>query len=323
MTEEKTSFRWLEYIVLFSMMVLIIALSFMLLPFSIFLAVLIPLPVLIATYRHNMIHGVVISALASIFFIFFVMDITIVILIVALATVGIGIGVAMKEKLDYQKILAVGVVSALITVSLIGLGLYLATGQTPTELFEGTTAQMIEDISSRDLPNMQLAIDQVEATIASVRLLFPSLIIIGAVFVAGANFLVGSAVLRRLKMEDVPSLPPITNWAFPAWLSIVFLVLWPLSRFSIFPSSIAVIIANLTNVFSWLLIIQGLSIILSFMKSVRMPTWIKVLIILPLWLFGGWFLSLLGALDPWLRFRGRLSKYQDELKEQREKNKRN
>ncbi|MFA6694135.1 MAG: DUF2232 domain-containing protein, partial [Bacillota bacterium] len=105
MTEEKTSFRWLEYIVLFSMMVLIIALSFMLLPFSIFLAVLIPLPVLIATYRHNMIHGVVISALASIFFIFFVMDITIVILIVALATVGIGIGVAMKEKLDYQKIL--------------------------------------------------------------------------------------------------------------------------------------------------------------------------------------------------------------------------
>jgi len=319
--EEKSSLKWLEYIVLFSLMVLIVALSFMFFPASVYLALLIPLPVLIATYRHSVLLGAVIAALSSVFFVFLLMNAGVVILIVALSTVGIGIGAAMREKLDYKKILAVGIISALLTVMLVGIGLYLTMGQTPKEIFNETADRILTELSTRDIP---VQTEQVEALIETVRMLYPSMIAVGAVALALVNFLAGSWALVRLKMTDVPALPPLTRWAFPMWLSVAFIVVWVLTWqiFAFLPQPILFVVANLANFLHWLMTIQGLCIVLSFLRTIRLPIWGIVLLVLPVWLFAPWFMALLGTLDPWLHFRGRIRLSQEERMRQLEKNKR-
>ena len=311
--EQKNNFKWAEYIFIFSFMVLIVSLSFVVLPFSLLLITLIPLPILIATYRYNNLLAAVVAALVSIFFALFLQDSTMVILVLSMSTVGIGVGNAMKEKLPYRKVLIIGIVSSLITISLLGLGLSLVTGQSIKLLYKETTEKMLQELASVQ-PTNQAMLEQAQATINLFNILFPSMLFTGAVAIAGINVMAGSFVLKKLGLEEIPSLPPISNWAFPSWLSIAYFILWPLTLLNVFPDIVSIVISNLHHAVRWFLVIQGLSVIIYFLKTVRMPKWIKIIILLPVYFFSGWFLALLGALDPWLKYRGRLRLYQEELK---------
>ncbi len=311
--EQKNYFKWAEYIFTFSFMVLIVSLSFVFLPFSLFLITLIPLPILIATYRYNNLLAAVIAALVSVFFALFLQDSTMVILVLSMSTVGIGIGNALKEKLTYKKVLIIGIVSSLITILLLGLGLSLVTGQSIEMLYKETTEKMLQEIAAIQ-PTNQAMLEQAQAAINMFNILFPAMLFTGAIAIAGINLIAGSFVLRKLGLKDILSLPAISNWAFPSWLSIAYFVLWLLSRLQIFPNIISIIVSNLHYTARWFLVIQGISVIVYFMKTVRMPNWLKVIIILPVYFFSSWFLVILGALDPWLKYRGRLRLYQDELK---------
>ncbi|HHY18507.1 MAG TPA: DUF2232 domain-containing protein [Firmicutes bacterium] len=318
--EDKKTFKWAEYIFIFAFMVLIVSFSFTFMPFSLFLITLIPLPILIATYRHNTLPGVVIATLASIFFAYFLQDSTLVILVIAMATVGVGIGNAMKEGLSSKKVLIIGIVSSLITMFLLGLGLSLVTKQPLSEFYKETTDRIIEDITKIETTN-EANIERVRLAINTFTLLLPSMLITGAVLIAGINFMAGSSILRKMGVPNVQALPPISNWTFPTWLSITYFILWPLSLIGTFPPVVSIIIKNLHSIVRWFLVLQGLGVLIYFLNTVRVPNWLKVIILLPVYLFSSWFLGFIGALDPWLKYRGRVRLYKEELEKEKEKDK--
>lgn len=318
MTDNKGGFKWAEYIFIFSFMVLIVSLSFLAQPFSLFLVTLIPLPILIASYRHGTLLGGIIAALVSAFFALFLQDASLVILVISMATVGIGLGNALKENFPSKKVLIIGIVASLITISLLGLGLSLITKQPLLALYQETTDKVIKEIHDRGVFS-QAQIEVVQETLATLPLLFPSMLITGSIFIAGINFLAGSSVLKRLG-EDVVTLPPISQWMFPWWVSLLYVILFPLNMINTYPV-INIIVQNLLSVVRWFLVLQGICIILYFLNSTRMANWLKALILFPVYAFSNWFLVLIGLLDPWLKYRGRARIYQEELKKQKENQK--
>lgn len=145
---------------------------------------------------------------------------------VAFAPLGLAMGAAIRRGWTGGKVWlltwAVAVTSALASA-----GIAMATaGVDPRQVLQqsiqysraGQEAALgLYGRLGLDTSRARQAAEQVQQMMDLLPRLLPLLFVVGGAVSAYLNLVVGGAVLRRLRIAPVPSLPPVSTWRLPSW----------------------------------------------------------------------------------------------------------
>jgi uncharacterized protein YybS (DUF2232 family) len=147
-------------------------------------------------------------------------------IVVAFAPMGVAMGAAIRRGWSGGAVWAltwgVAVASALASVGVAMVGVGVDPRQVLLQTIEQTrrsqeTAVGLYARLGLDTAQVRQAAAQVQQMMDLLPRLLPLLFVLGGATSAYLNLVVGQAVLRRLRIAAVPSLPPASAWRVPSW----------------------------------------------------------------------------------------------------------
>lgn len=226
-------------------------------PLGVFTFFVIPIPYMVYSARHTwqsmIVTGIISLLVASLF-----MTILVTPLVFYAWTVGFVLGISLKKKHS-------GLVTYLLTAATI-FGLFLLALIVASAVFGVNLIDefvtIVDEIFSQSNQMLQNALgegyQQIDIS-EYIRLYFPSLLIINALFLGFVNYWIGYALYKRLGHQPRP-FPPLEQLRFPRSILYYYVVLLILMFIPAF-STIDWLNATLLNVFpifDYALIIQGI-----------------------------------------------------------------
>lgn len=270
----------------------------------------IPLPIILYRLRYNRASSVLVTA-AGVMLSLFVGGLLLIPFAIVCGLLGLVIGDTVKTgKTKLFTFMATG-----LTLLITGMILYVGA----VLLFSFN----IIDTLFKDLQEMQ---DQMASTMASfgglpknydqlVQSTFtfyestlPSIFIIGAFVLAFIIVIPNLAIVQRLG-HDVPRFPPFSGLKLPVFTVIIYGVIVLISLFATMEpgSNLYMITINATLILRTLFLLQGLSLIIYYMKEMKLPKAVTVISLAVALLFSP-MTTLLGILDTGVNIRSWIGK---------------
>ena len=151
---------------------------------------------------------------------------------------------------------------------------------------------------------------QMEGVLQMLPLLFPALLVMASGVDTFLSYAVSGVVLRRLRRETLPPLPPFEAWSFPKslfWALLVSAVFTFLGSSSGTASVALKIGVNLRILVSMLFFLQGSAVAMAFLRSKGVGGWrwilFGLLLLIP---FLSQIALILGIIDMWFDIRSRI-----------------
>ena len=246
---------------------------------------------------------------------------------VSVAGFGLLYGFCFRQKIAPLRALLWGVIVAVVLTALslvfsasLG-GLSLSALPQQLEAAYGQAMQMYADMGMLDmlLPQGMTQEEYLQTLVSTIQVLLPGLVVLSGMLMATINYLVATAVLRRLRF-DIRALPPFTEWHFSwvcLWGLIIALVAWLMHRQ--FGGEYYVTIATtVLCVYVPLCLISGIALAAYFFKRFKLSRGAQIFIWIIAVLISSYalpFLVIFGVVDMVLDYR-KLMRSRDELRKQ-------
>lgn len=268
------------------------------------------IPIIIIIRKYNVGPGIL--TLAAVFFLtlMFAGPVTTLVLFVQLAPLALIYGLLFKYEISPGIILFTGSAVSILSTMLAVLGFNYIDGVNiipPREIFLAQAQQIAEIYAKQGIIGAAESKIYAESMANLVMTLIPSMLAVGAVVRAYLTYVISVKVLRRLNLT-VSSLPPFSQWSLPwysIWLMITGLGLSLTGdQYKIY--TLAVIGKNLVFIVAPLFFIIGLSVAVNFFRSWQIPGWVKVFLVVLMFInLGGALvlLTIIGLFDPVVSFR--------------------
>ena len=273
------------------------------------------IPIILVIMRQSMRLGVMSLAVAGMLISLFAGPIQGVLLLVNLGGMALAYGYCFKYQLSPLRALLIGTVTAAIsTVATIILSSAVANLPLNQFMVEITQAmdqvfKMYREMGVLDkiLPPGVTAAQYQAQMITMLKILIPGAFVAAAMIMALINYVIARKILIRLKYE-IPAMPPFRDWHFPwyvVWGVILALSCWLSGRY-LNNSVLTSIGQNILYIYSFLLLISGLSVAVFFWKNHGLAPSMKALAIIGLVMFASfafYFLMIIGLFDPLFDYR--------------------
>ncbi|HWI54772.1 MAG TPA: YybS family protein [Desulfobacteria bacterium] len=238
--------------------------------------------------------------------------VTTTVLLVQLAPLALAYGLLFKYEIPPGTVLLTGSVVCILSTGLAVLGFIYIAGVDliPSEQFFRDQAAQIADLYTKyGVMNAAQSKAYAQSMTKLVVTLIPSMLAVGAVVRAFITYLITVKVFRKLNYR-VNSLPPFSEWTLP-WYSI-WLVIAGLGLSLIGDQyrlhTLAVIGKNIVFLVLPLFFIIGLAVVVNFFRSWQIPRWMKIVLVILIFInLGGALvlLTIIGLFDPVVSFRKR------------------
>ncbi len=209
------------------------------------------------------------------------------------AMLGLALGRIIELRRSAIEILGWGSLVSLACKLILAVIMFYVTGLNPMNL-DMSGMQKMMDLALK-LPggteNAETVKTMMETTMKIVPLVIPAVFILVSVIDCTICYLISSRVIKRLSREELPALPPFTQWRFPLSVLWAFLVaIGCLALGSHDPGRFAFLTRiglNVQILVQYIFIMQGMSLVawwmerMNFGRGVRIPVLI-VLFIFPL-----------------------------------------
>ncbi|HHY98933.1 MAG TPA: YybS family protein [Firmicutes bacterium] len=276
-----------------------------------FLALVYPIPIVVLVTRHGLRSGVLATLIAVLGTSVITGPIQGVTVLAKVGIAGVSLGECLRRKL--APALTIGITSIAVALSvalLFGISA-AAFGFSLAQLEREFTTSIQSAISlyrNLGMPEKELATakQSLEQMLAIAKISFPAIVLLAVIMLSVINYLLATFVLRRLRYE-IPTLPKFQTWHLAwywGWGYILGGVLTVLGQYYhqdiIFRTGF-----NLMAVFSYIFLIQGLSIAWFFMDRYKVSIPVRYLLVFFL-AFTRLFSQVLvwaGLLDGWFDFR--------------------
>lgn len=282
-----------------------------------FTVAVIPLPIIVLIMRHGVRWGIMATAVTVMLVGLFAGPLPAINIMALCGLLGITLGYAYRRRFAAVKAIALGAVAG-IGALLVSIGVsFAAVGMNPiqleTEFMNKTIEQalMLESeagISEAELHEMRTMLE--EGVSMAVRML-PAAFVLAEVILAYINYLVAGMVLRRLGENQLPQLPPLSQWRMPGIVVYVFLLslvgqYWGVTR-ELEMLHTAALNLNLLSLFFGFL--QGLALLFHLAQRYQISGFIRGLILLMILLTGMFqIIGILGLVDIAINYRRRLNR---------------
>lgn len=286
--------------------------------YSVFISMLIPVPLILLVIRHGLRTGVLVSVVSALVSSLVFSSPLMAINLLITGLLGIALGIGLREGFGFVRLFLIGVGTSLVTFALRVVMYSILFGENllamGLDAMETSINQAVFLYESLGLaPDVIAQMEELTVVMAeAVRLLLPLGILMTAAIQCFANLFFVRLLVKRIPSMDVtvPWVPPFVQWRWP-WYAVWGFILVRL--LSIVPVFIAVpdelwgaLILNLDLFFVYLFLLQGLAIVWFFLDKYNVSKVLRVIMILFLLLPGGpvtLVLALGGMLDTWFDFR--------------------
>lgn len=289
-----------------------------------FFSFLVPVPLAIIIYRHNLKTGMIVAFAAAMVSSLFLMSPLIGIDLLIVGILGIALGAALKENFKFIYLLLIGVGASVIGSIIRISSLAVISGFDPiesyTEITEGLTQQILELFERGSIPEeLLMQYTEILSILPSMmQMMMPLLLVI----IGFAETIIALIVLRiifsRFKVM-IPGIPPFITWKFPWYFVWGFIIAKAFGiLLSYFPYELLqMVVVNMDVLFSVIFSIQGLSLGWYYLTRAGMSKILRIIVTILVLLTGNYLiyylLMIAGVLDTWFDFR-KLTKLEKEEK---------
>ncbi len=279
-----------------------------------FLGFLIPIPIAVLVYRHNLKVGGAASLAAALLVSLILMSPLFGLDLIIGSIVGIALGLALKENFKFTSLFIVGVGASIIASLLRISSFSVISGFNAID----TYLETIEEVSQQTLGFLQnmgiseqflIQYSQELAALPSLfKMLIPVLLVFLGVFETIIALFVLKIVLNRLGVS-IPKAPPFIEWKWPWYFVWGFILSKAMLIVEQYYSNdiLQIIVINTDTFFSAAFFIQGLAIVWSFLIKARISRVFRIILVVLLLISGNvliyYFLIMFGVLDTWFDFR--------------------
>jgi len=273
------------------------------------------IPIILVIMRQNMRLGVMSLVVAGALISLLAGPVQGLLLIVNLGGMALAYGYCFRHRLSPLRALLIGTVTAALSTAATFI-LSSAVANLPLNQFLVQINQVMDEtfkiyremgVLDKMLPPGMTAQQYQQQMMDMLRLLLPGLFIAAAMAMALINYLIARKILIRLKYE-IPPMPAFRDWHFPwyvVWGVILALACWLAGRYLEMPV-LTQIGQNILYIYSFLLLISGLSVIVYFWHHHGLAPAMKAVAIigfLMFFAFSIYFLMMVGLFDPLFDYR--------------------
>lgn len=273
------------------------------------------IPIILVIMRQGMRMGIMSLVVAGALISLLAGPVQGLLLIVNLGGMALAYGYCFKKRLSPLRALLIGtVMAALSTAATIALSAVVAN--LPLNQWMSDIKQALDEVFKmykqmgvleKILPKGMTAEQYKAEIIRLMEVLLPGLFIAASMMMALVNYLIARKILLRLKYE-IPEMPAFRDWHFPwyvVWGVIIGLGSWLLGR-HLENQALTLIGQNILYIYSFLLLISGLSVAVYFWKHYGLAPSMKALAIIGIFMFSSfvfYFLLIVGLFDPLFDYR--------------------
>ena len=290
-----------EAAMLGAVMVVLSLLAFYLVPY---LALIIPLPVIVLVVRRGLRTGIITTIVTSLIMGFFDPLLVIVILF-EIGVVGIALGQAIRESFSPVLTLVLGIAAALVAnLLLLAVSFYLLDVSI-VEDFTTMLNETLEIIERMDL-GQALPPEQISMFVDMLKRLLPAMLLISVGVTVTINYGLSILVFRRLGME-IKGWTPFKRWQMPMPLGVAIVIVqlsdlvipYPQDHWSL------TLMMNLKLVLMTIAFIYGVALVWFYLDKYQVPTLGRVIVLFLLFFNPLFYLLVTWAaiLDVWFDFR--------------------
>ena len=280
-------------------------------PYVPYLAVVLPAPMALLTFRHGVTAAISAWVVAAVLSAVLLGGLGGVLVLIPAGLTGLTLGMALHARFPPGRVLAVALVGALVAI-LLSLGIsFFLVGINPLE----QTLRMYEEammggldlyrrlgLSPEQLRDVET---QIRTSLELLRLVLPVVLLGAAAVSALVNYWAVRGVLIRLG-EKVPWFEPFARWRSSPLAAAMVATGLLLGAFGTAHPWLPMISANLTFGGAVVAFVQGLSLLWFWFERAQLSKAVRFLLLLMvLWLpIVNLALVAAGLVDPWFNFRG-------------------
>lgn len=276
-----------------------------------------PLPIVICGMRHGLQWSVMTLMAAAIILAMIISPVNAFFLAVIFGLLGLVLGECMRRRLTPGRVMLYGSVGAVITLGLNFALSFAILGINPIEMmfssFHESLSQLTAYYQGQGLAEAEIKkiVDEYRELLRMMRIIMPGAFLLCAPVLAFLNYWAARKILGRIG-ETFEAFPRFTMLQVPGW------ILWPyaLSLFAVTyfyqqdrGSWMYIASVNIQTVCSFVLVLQGISLIYWYVESRNKPSWwanlaVAAVFVLP---FMSQIIVYVGAFDvvfDWRRIRG-------------------
>ncbi|WP_243427940.1 DUF2232 domain-containing protein [Alkaliphilus hydrothermalis] len=277
--------------IIIAVMVSLYAISLYYIPLLYLVLFLIPVPFMVLTTKYNIKYGVLSFFIASLIIGFLIDIVFAVLLIFLFGPIALVMGSMIKKRIDDFIIIGIGTAISIFTVFLL-IQLVSIVGEFN---FINEISTLLQDAlqhQKNPLMEMNIQADDVKYYIDYFLILFPSIVIIHSIFLTFINYYVTTAILNKLKFEDV-IFSEFSYFKLPENIVLGAFIIMLLSYFTRYFDGLPTdsLMSNVLLIFTFVFFFQGLSVASFFLKNKKLPLVLRIII-----------LAIVAAISPLLIF---------------------
>lgn len=281
-----------------------------------FMALILPLPIIVLVVRHGVRWGIMSTVIAGVLISMLISPLQAISIVVVCGFIGVVLGYTYRKGYSAVRCLTIGSVSAIASILVVFAVSLLFINVNPMNIQMDMMQQAFEEslavYRSSGMSETEIAdiSGKFQAGLDTVKQLVPVTVVLAGLFETYINFIVAGVVLRRVGHMNIVTMPPFKEWKLPWGLVYIYAfsligMYWGSSR----EIEVLLQVSMNFNMFASILsFIQGLAILFYMADRYQLSNFLRGIILI-LILTSGLFqvVALIGLFDIIFDYRKRFA----------------
>ena len=281
-----------------------------------FMALILPLPIIVLVVRHGVRWGIMSTIIAGVLISMLISPLQAISIVIVCGFIGVVLGYTYRKGYSAVQCLTIGSVSAIASILVVFAVSLLLINVNPMKVQMDIMNQAFEEslalYRSSGMSETEIAdiAGKFKAGLDTVKQLVPVTVVLAGLFETYINFIVAGVVLRRVGHTNIVTMPPFKEWKLPWGLVYIYAfsligMYWGSSR----EIEVLLQVSMNFNMFASILaFIQGLAILFYMADRYQLSNFLRGIILI-LILTSGLFqvVALIGLFDIIFDYRKRFA----------------
>lgn len=193
-----------------------------------FMALILPLPIIVLVVRHGARWGIMSTIIAGVLISMLISPLQAISIVVVCGFIGVVLGYTYRKGYSAVKCLAIGSSSAIASILVVFAVSLLLINVNPMNIQMDIMKQAFEEslsvYRSSGMSEAELTeiADKFQTGLDTVRQLVPVTVVLAGLFETYINFIVAGVVLRRVGYTNMVKMPPFKEWKLPWGLVYIY-----------------------------------------------------------------------------------------------------
>ncbi|MBP2633337.1 MAG: Protein of unknown function rane [Firmicutes bacterium] len=193
-----------------------------------FMALILPLPIIVLVVRHGVRWGIMSTIIAGVLISMLISPLQAISIVVVCGFIGVVLGYTYRKGYSAVRCLTIGSVSAIASILVVFAVSLLVINVNPMNIQMDMMQQAFEEslavYRSSGMSETEIAeiAGKFKTGLDTVKQLVPVTVVLAGLFETYINFIVAGVVLRRVGLMNIVTMPPFKEWKLPWGLVYIY-----------------------------------------------------------------------------------------------------